>query len=63
MTEQATTTPGGAAPPTTGVAAVDAVLADLAAAFDLPVAEQAAAVGHAHERLRRALDEPDPAAG
>lgn len=62
MTEQATTR-GRAAPPTTGVAAVDAVLPDLAAAFDLPVAEQAAAVGHAHERLRRALDEPGPAGG
>ena len=49
------------APPTTGVAGVDAVLGDLATAFDLPVAEQSAAVEQAHDRLRRALDEPDPA--
>ncbi len=50
-----------AVPPSTGVAGVDAVLGDLAAAFSLPVAEQAPAVERAHDRLRRALDEPDPA--
>lgn len=61
MTEQATTAPAPA-PPTTGVPAVDEVLGDLATAFTLPVAEQAAAVERAHDRLRRALDEPGPAA-
>lgn len=54
-----TVPPGGAAPPSTGVATVDAALSDLAAALDLPVAEQVAAVERGHERLRRALDEPD----
>jgi len=43
--------------PRTGVAAVDAVLDDLATLEELPVAEHAAVFEQAHARLRRALDE------
>lgn len=69
MSEQATTAPGttspGTAPspvPSTGVTAVDAVLADLAVAFRLPLAEQVAAIERGHDQLRAALDEPDRSA-
>lgn len=46
-------------PPRTGVAEVDATLADVAAALRLPVAEQVGPLEQAHDRLRRALDAPD----
>ena len=62
MSEQATTAPDtvpSAVPPSTGVPAVDTVLADLAVAFRLPLADQVAAVERGHDQLRRALDEPD----
>jgi len=44
----------------TGVAAVDAVLAEVAALSDAPVADHVAVFERAHEQLRRALDaQPD----
>jgi hypothetical protein len=42
--------------PTTGVAAVDAVLASVQALDDRPVAEHVAVFEQAHDQLRRALD-------
>ena len=48
----------------TGVAAVDQVLADVAAASGTPVAEHVAVFERAHDQLRRALDaQPDPEQG
>jgi hypothetical protein len=45
----------------TGVAAVDRVLAEVAALADTPVAEHVQVFERAHEQLRRALDShPDP---
>ncbi|WP_210651774.1 hypothetical protein [Nocardioides sp. SYSU D00065] len=44
----------------TGVTAVDAVLAEVAALADAPVADHVAVFERAHEQLRRALDaQPD----
>lgn len=54
--------PSSPVPPSTGVSAVDAVLAALAVAFRLPLAEQVAAVEQGHDQLRAALDEPDRSA-
>lgn len=46
----------------TGVEAVDRVLADVAAVVDAPVSEHVQVFERAHEQLRRALDaQPDPA--
>ncbi|MEO5665776.1 MAG: hypothetical protein ABIR39_21105 [Nocardioides sp.] len=42
--------------PSTGVAAVDAVLASVQAVDDRPVAEHVAVFEQAHDQLRRALD-------
>jgi hypothetical protein len=42
--------------PTTGVAAVDAVLASVQALDDRPVAEHVSVFEQAHDQLRRALD-------
>ena len=42
--------------PSTGVAAVDAVLASVHALDDRPVAEHVAVFEQAHDQLRRALD-------
>ncbi len=47
-----TTVPDG----TTGVAAVDQVLADVAAVSGTPVAGHVAVFERAHDQLRRALD-------
>ena len=50
----------------TGVAAVDQVLADVAAVSGTPVAGHVAVFERAHDQLRRALDsqpEPRPDAG
>ena len=45
----------------TGVAAVDRVLADVAAVSGTPVAGHVAVFERAHEQLRRALDaQPEP---
>ncbi len=43
-------------PAPTGVAAVDAVLAQVSNVAERPVAEHAAVFERAHEQLRRALD-------
>lgn len=48
-------------PPTTGIDAVDAVLADVAALADRPLTDHALVFDGAHAQLRRTLDEP-PAA-
>jgi hypothetical protein len=61
--------PGTPAPPggepdveTTGVEAVDRVLAEVAAVADAPVGEHVQVFERAHEQLRRALDAaPGPA--
>ena len=45
------------APPHTGVAGVDDVLAEVADALRGPVDEQVPAVARAHDQLRRALDD------
>jgi len=45
-------------PTTTGVPAVDAVLADVDRLDDLPLAEHLGAFERAHESLRAALDAP-----
>jgi hypothetical protein len=46
----------------TGVEAVDRVLAEVAALVEAPVGEHVAVFERAHEQLRRALDaDPDPA--
>jgi hypothetical protein len=46
---------------TTGVAAVDQVLADVAAVAGTPVAGHVAVFERAHDQLRRALDaQPEP---
>ena len=46
---------------TTGVAAVDGVLADVAAVSGMPVSEHVAVFERAHDQLRRALDaQPEP---
>ena len=47
---------GGSADGSTGVAAVDRVLADVAAVAGTPVAEHVAVFERAHDQLRRALD-------
>jgi hypothetical protein len=48
---------------TTGVAAVDRVLAEVAAVADTPVGDHVQVFERAHEQLRRALDaQPEPAA-
>ncbi len=46
----------GSADGSTGVAAVDQVLADVAAVSAAPVAEHVAVFERAHDQLRRALD-------
>lgn len=49
-------------PETTGIAAVDQVLADVAAVADRPVSDHVGVFERAHEQLRRALDAmPEPA--
>jgi hypothetical protein len=46
----------------TGVEAVDRVLAEMAALADSPVEQHVAVFERAHDQLRRALDaQPDPA--
>lgn len=51
------------APETTGVEAVDRVLAEVAAVADAPVSDHVQVFERAHEQLRRALDaQPAPAA-
>jgi hypothetical protein len=52
---------GGSDRVRSGVERVDAVVADVAALADRPVEEHAAVYESAHERLRRTLDDPDPA--
>ena len=48
-------------PETTGIEAVDQVLADVAAVTDAPVSEHVAVFERAHDQLRRALDaQPEP---
>ncbi len=47
----------------TGVAAVDRVLADVAAAVDSPLSEHVRVFEQAHEQLRRALDAQPASAG
>jgi hypothetical protein len=49
-------------PPHTGVAEVDAALDDLESLDGLPLDEHPAAFARAHDRLRGALDAPDPEA-
>lgn len=46
----------GSADGSTGVAAVDQVLAEVAAVSGTPVAEHVAVFERAHDQLRRALD-------
>ncbi len=54
------TADGGATDGSTGVAAVDQVLADVAAVSGTPVADHVAVFERAHDQLRRALDaQPD----
>ena len=43
-------------PETTGIAAVDQVLADVAAVADRPVSDHVGVFERAHDQLRRALD-------
>jgi hypothetical protein len=45
-------------PESTGVASVDAVLADVAAVAEAPVSDHVAVFERAHDQLRRALDAP-----
>lgn len=49
-------------PPTTGVVQVDEALAELAPLLGGPLDEQVAALEHAQDRLRRALDVDGPVA-
>ncbi|QYJ05146.1 hypothetical protein KUV85_05530 [Nocardioides panacisoli] len=59
MTDEAAfATPAATAPPTTGIASLDAVLADVAALADRPVAEHPATFEAAQRELRRPLDDP-----
>lgn len=65
--DAAETTLGEAGPmpdvESTGVDAVDRVLAEVAAVADAPVSDHVAVFERAHEQLRRALDaQPPPAA-
>ena len=51
-------------PQTTGIAAVDQVLAEVSAVADRPVSDHVEVFERAHDRLRRALDaKPDPTPG
>jgi hypothetical protein len=50
--------PTGTEPPTTGVASVDAVLADIQRVDALPLEDQLTVFERAHESLRAALDAP-----
>jgi hypothetical protein len=50
-------------PTTTGVAAVDAVLSDVARLDELPVEEHLATFERAHDSLRSALDAPGDEGG
>jgi hypothetical protein len=49
-------------PESTGVASVDAVLADVAAVAEAPVSDHVAVFERAHDQLRRALDAPPASA-
>lgn len=58
MTDQAHQAAPSTVPEPTGVAALDAALAEVATLEDRPVAEHVAAFETAHAELRRPLDHP-----